>query len=366
MQISIVGLPKSGKTTVFNAVTRGHDEVSSYPSPQRKPNIGVAKVPDGRLSALEAIFKPKRKVQAEVSYMDIPVAPEGHGRTLGVAGENLEHVQRADALLVVARAFDDPAVPHVDDTIDPYRDVEAMLLELNFADLEILERRLARLAEGSKGAKAPEREALAREQATLETMKANLEAGTAIRDQSVTQDEARMLEGFQLLTAKPLLMVVNASEAQMPEAAALEARLSSASAGPRVRAAVLCGKLEMELAQMDPAEELEFRESLGAGESGLERMIGLSHQLADLVTFFTGNANEVRAWTVPRGTTALKAAGKVHSDMERGFIRAEVIALKDLADIGGTAEARKRGLLRQEGKEYVVNEGDVLNILFSV
>ncbi len=366
MQIGIVGLPRSGKTTIFNAVTRGKARVAGHASPQGKLNIGVAKVPDHRLERLAQIFNPRRVGQAEVSYVDIPAPPEGFGRTRGIAGEYLTHLQRTDVLLVVVRAFHDPSVSHVDNSIDPFRDVETMLLDLTFADLEILERRLGRLAGSFKGAKADEREALAREQALLERLEARLEDGVAIRDQSLTGDEARVLEGFQFLTAKPLIVVVNADEDQTSEVSTLESRLSSVAKGPSMRTTVLCGMLEMELAQMDPDEEQEFREALDAGESGLDRMIRLSYDVEDLIAFFTGNANEVRAWSLPRGATALKAAGKVHSDFERGFIRAEVIQFEVLDDCGSLAEARKRGVLRREGKEYVVQDGDVLNILFNV
>ena len=368
MDIGIVGLPGSGKTTLFNAVTRGTAQVAAYAGPQGKPNIGVAKVPDQRLDALEPIFQPKRKVYAEVTYLDIPADPEGfaQSQTRGVSGELLNHLQRTDALLLVVRAFEDLSVPHVADTIDPLRDVDTMLHELAFADLEIMDRRLGRLDEQSKGAKAPERDALDRAQALLSRLKAGLDDGTPVSDQTLTPDEARSLEGFQFLTAKPLIVVANVGEDQSSQVPSLEAKLASALSGRKIVTAALCGKLEMELAQMEPDEEQEFRESLELGESGLDRMIRLSHDVLDLVTFFTGNPNEVRAWTVARGTTALSAAGKIHSDFERGFIRAEVVGFDDLAQCGSIAEARRQGLLRQEGKTYVVQEGDVVNVLFNV
>ena len=365
MQVGIVGLPRGGKTTVFNAVTRGTAQTATYGS-QEKPNLGVAKVPDGRLDVLEGIFGPKRKVPAEVMYADLPGAADGSGRTSAIVPEHLNHLQRVDALMVVIRAFEDPSVSHVEDTVDPFRDAETVFLEMMFSDLEIMQKRLDRLAEGSKGVKAPEREGLVREQSLLARIKAGLEAGTAVSRQSLATEEERLVRGFGFLTAKPAIVAVNAGEDQMSEADALEARLLSAFEGASVRTLVLCGKLEMELAQMEPAEEREFRESLGVGESGLHRMLKLSHDVADLITFFTCNPNEVRAWTLPRGTRALEAAGKVHSDFERGFIRAEVVKFADLAECGSVAEARKRGVLRQEGREYVVGDGDVLNILFSV
>ena len=366
MEIGIVGLPKSGKTTIFNALTRGSAELAAYGSPQAKPNIGVAKVPDYRLEVLQRIFKPKRVVPAEVTYLDIAAASEGLGETRGISGELLNHLQRADALLLVTRAFEDPSVPHVANSVDPVRDVEAMLYELAFADLEVLDRRQTRLAESSKGARASERDALAREQALLTRLKEGLEAGTPLRDQSLSQDEARLLEGFQFLTAKPLIVVVNLGEAQLSDTEPLVNGVSSVLAGPRACATALCGKLEMELAQMEPSDEQEFRQSMGLGESGLEQMIRMSHEVLDLVTFFTGNINEVRAWPVPRETPAVRAAGKVHSEFERGFIRAQVIGFDDLARCESLAEARRQGLMRQEGKGYPVKDGDVINILFNV
>ncbi len=365
MDIAIVGFPQSGKTTVFNAMTRGAAQVAAYGS-QSKPNLGVAKVPDPRLNVLEAIYKPKRTVLAEVTYIDVPPPPAGFGKTRGVSGQFLNHLQLADALLIVARAFDDPSVPHVADRVDPVRDVETMLYELAFADIEILDRRIGRIAEGFKGAKTAEREALKQEQEAIARLKDNIESGTYIRDIGPSGDEARFTEGFGLLTAKPLIIVVNIGEGQLSKNPPPHEKLSRIVSGPRVRADSLCGKLEMELAQMEPDDEQEFRESMGVGESGLDRIIRLSYAVLDLITFFTASENEARAWPVTRDTTAAKAAGKIHTDLEKGFIRAETVSLDDLEQLGSIAEARRHGLLRQEGKTYMVKDADVINILFNV
>ena len=354
MEIAIVGLPASGKTTIFNAVTGGEAQVGMY-GPGSKPNLGVAKVPDPRLELLESVFRPKRTVPAEITYVDLPQPPDGLGKAAGISGENLNHLQGADALMVVVRVFEDRSVPHVDDSVDPVRDLEAVRSELALADLEILDRRLSRVADGFKGAKAPERDALERERALLTRLKEALDGGSSVRDQTLSRDETRLLEGFKLLTAKPLMVVANVGEGQ-PSAAA-EVDLPTAS---------LCGALEMELVAMEPEEEREFRQSLELGESGLDSMVRLSYEAMDLITFFTGNDNEVRAWPVTAGTTAVEAAGKVHSDFARGFIRAEVVAHADLEECGSLAEARRRGLLRQEGKGYQVADGDLVNVLFSV
>jgi GTP-binding protein YchF len=363
MNVGIVGLPQSGKTTVFNAITRGSAEVATYAAGEAEPNLGVAGVPDNRLDSLAAILKPKRTVTAEIGYVDAPSAADRSGGL--VPRSALNDMHPADAIAVVVRAFEDPAVSHVDGSVDAARDAESALLELALTDTGVLDRRLARIEVGFKGLKAAERDALTREQALVLRVKDGLEGGTAVSDQTLTDDEARALGGFGLLTAKPAIVVVNVGEDQADAANAVAERVA-ASVGGQVHTVAICGALEMELAQLDPAEEAEMREGLGAGEPALERMARVAHEAGDMVAFFTGNGNEVRSWTVPRGTTALKAAGRIHSDFERGFIRAEVIGTPDLLECGSAQAARKRGLLRSEGKGYVVQDGDVVNFLFSV
>ena len=365
MLVAIVSLPRSGTTTVFNALTGGAVRVASYGSAGSKPNIGVAKVADHRLDRLEELVRPDRKVPAEATFLDIPV-PEGGGESLGTSGERLNHLQRADVLLVVARAFEDGSVHHVNETIDAFRDAETSTLELALADLQILDRRLARLEDSFKGAKPAERDALTTEQSVLSVLKAGLEDGAAIRDQELSGQDSSLLEGFQLLTAKPLVVVANVGEDQTAETAALQAQLSQAFDGPKVRAGTICGSLEMELVQMEPDEEAEFRDSFGVGETAVARIVQLCSEAADEITFFTTASSEVRAWPLTRGATAQRAAGRVHTDMERGFVRAEVVSYNDMLESGSKGEARKRGLLRQEGKTYAVQDGDVIDFLFNV
>ena len=365
MQLAIIGLPFSGKTTVFNAVTRGSAQVAGYGGVSR-PNVGVAKVPDGRLAPLVEIYKPTRTTQAEISYVDLPAAPDGMGRTRGISGEYLNQLQTADALVIVARAFEDPSVPDGGDGVDPFHDIETMLYELTFADLEILDRRLERIAQSSKGARGGDRDAMVRERGSISRLKEGLDAGLPIRKQSLNQEDTRRVAEFQFLTAKPVIVVVNAGEDQLDGFSEIEARLEADVEESGVLWTALPGKLEMELAQMEPEDEREFRESLGAGESGLDRMVRLSYSALDQITFFTGGPKDVRAWTITRGDSALRAAGRIHSDMARGFIRAEVIACEDLVSSGSEAEARRRGLLRQEGKMYAVSDGDVVHVLFNV
>ena len=366
MEFGIVGLPKSGKTTAFNALSRGSADIDFSPAPGSKPNLGVAKVPDLRLTSLGDMFNPQRMVNAEVRYVDFPRAAEDASRSRGISGEYLNLLQNSDALLHVVRAFQEPSVPHVEGSVDPHRDLEAMDLEMAFSDLAILERRVERLQNELKGARAAEREARAQEHALLDRIKGGLEQETPIREQALTAEEARVLENFQFLTAKPLLIVWNIGEEDVQRADDLGAELRARYSRPGVDVIVLCGKLEMDLAAMEEDEEEEFRSAMGIGESGLSRSIRLSYDILDLISFFTVGPREVRAWTLARNTQAVRAAGKIHSDMERGFIRAEVISFEDLAKCGNLAESKRRGLLRLEGKTYQVQDGDVITFLFNV
>jgi GTP-binding protein YchF len=362
MKVAIIGLPRSGKTTIFNALTRGKAEVAAY-SPTLAPNIGVAKVPDSRLSALEGIFQPKKTVPAEVSYIDIAGSMKGFGKE-GAAGELLNYLTTADALLQVVRAFKDAKVPHPEGSVEPKRDMVSSDLELAMSDLAIMERRLEKLETSLKGAKATEREPYLKEQLLLQKIKAELEKDKPIRLQGLAKEELKMLANYQFLTAKPMLLVLNIGEEQIPQAAQLEGEISSLYIQFAVVA--LCGKLEMELAQLSDAEAKEFREAMGLSKPAVDRVIDLSYSLLGLISFFTTVSSELKVWTIPGGTPAPKAAGKIHSDMERGFIRAEVIGYSDLESCGNIAEARKRGLLRTEGKNYIIQDGDVVTFLFNV
>ncbi|MEE8471375.1 MAG: DUF933 domain-containing protein, partial [Dehalococcoidia bacterium] len=266
----------------------------------------------------------------------------------------------------VVRDFEDESIPHIEGSVDPERDIGIMNLELAFSDLTIIERRLDRLEASLKGAKHQEREVAVREQALLSRIKSGLEEDIPIREQNLPEQEVKEIENFQFLTAKPLLLLLNIGEGQLSEASSLETQWSSRYRRPCLEVAVLCGQLEMELAQLSDHEAHEFRASMGLGESGLDRMIRISYGVLGLISFFTVVSDEARAWTIRRNATVQKAAGKVHSDMERGFIRAEVISCDDLLACGSIAEARKRGLLRLEGKNYVVKDGDLVTVLFNV
>lgn len=355
-------MPKSGKTTIFNALTKGRDEVVAY-SPRLTPNIGVAKVPDFRLPILEGIFQPKKTVPAEVSYIDIVGPIKSFGRE-AAGGEFLNYLTTADALLQVVRAFGDDSVPHPEGSIDPTRDMASLDLELAVSDLAIMERRLDKLATSLKGAEAAEREPYLKEQQLLHKIRIELEKEKPIRMQGLTKEELKMLANYQFLTAKPMLVALNIGEKQIAQASQLEDEIRSLY--PEFAVVALCGKLETELAQLSDDEAREFREGMGLSRPALGRVIDLSHSLLGLISFFTTVSSELKAWTIPSGTPAPKAAGKIHSDMERGFIRAEVISYANLVSCGSLSEARKRGLLRTEGKNYIIQDGDIVTFLFNV
>jgi len=366
IDIGIIGLAKSGRTTIFNALTKGKADTGSYTTASLAPHVGIAKVPEPRLKILNDMLQPKRVVPAEVRYIDVGASVKSLAKDKGIGGELLNQLSNADTLINVIRAFSDDRIPHVEGSLDVERDITAMDLELVFSDLAIIERRVERIGTSLKGAKPPERQVLLREQETLMKLKTDLEKDIAIRELKLTNGEARTIANYQFLTAKPLLMVVNIGEEQLSEVAALEAELTPRYSREKCRLIAFCGKLEMELAQLDNSAAEEFRADFGIKESGLDRTIKLSYELLGLISFFTIVSNEVKAWSIQNGTSALKAAGKIHSDMERGFIRAEAISYDDLIKCGDLSEARKKGLLRLEGKDYIVKDGDVITFLFNV
>jgi len=365
MQLGIIGLARSGKTTVFNAVTRGSAEVGSYSASDRL-NVGVVNVPDSRVEALTRIYNPKKTTYASIEYVDFPAAGEAFGRGDGPAGKFINDLGRMDAFIHVVRAFEDESVPHPEVDIDPARDIETMDLEIAFADLAIIERRLQRIETEMKATKPGERAAVQPLQVLLGRLKGELESGTPIREQTVTEDDWKLLEGTQFMTAKELLVLVNIGEEDFERRDQIDSDLNGKFRGVGRALAVIGGKFEMELNELDGEEAEEFRLSVGVMESGLEESIRLSYQLLGLISFLTSGEDECRAWSVTRGATVPEAAGKIHTDLQRGFIRAEVVAYDDLVKCGSEAEAKKQGLVRTEGKEYIVEDGDILHILFNV
>ena len=367
MDIGIIGLPQSGKTTVFNALTRGQAETSGASGSATETHLGVVKVPDARLDRLAKMFNPKKVVPAEVKYFDLP-GLASVAQTQGITGQQRNLLQTADAFLLVVRAFSNPAVVHPLGDSNPQRDLETMLGELIFSDLEILERAVGRLEDGIKKAKAAERPVMTRQLEALVKAKEALERGLSMRRQALSDSETLFLADYQLLTYKPVIVAFNTDEV-MPEAApdlSLDQLDLSSEQREGLGEVNLSAKLEAELALMPDEEEAEFRSELGLAESAMSRVIIVSYETVGLVSFLTVGSDEVRAWSVPAGIPAQEAARTIHTDFQRGFIRAEVISYPDLDRCGSIAEGRKGGLLRSEGKTYPVKDGDVINFLVSV
>ncbi len=362
----IIGLAKSGRTTIFNALTKGKADTGSFTQQGLAPHIGIAKIPEPRLKVLDNMFHPKNLIPTEVTYIDIGASVKELARDTAISGQLLTQLSKVDALINVARAFTDESIPYVEGSLDIERDIATMNLELAFSDLAIIERRVEKIGISLKGAKQPERQSLLHEQEVLTRFKTSLEKDVPIRELSLTPEETKLIANFQLLTAKPVLIAANIGEDQLPGAEALETELNSRHSRPNCRAITLCGKLEMELAQLDNDAAEELRTEFGLRESGANRIIKSSYELLGLVSFFTIASSEIKVWSIPAGTSAHKAAGKIHSDMERGFIRAEVISYDDLVKCGNQAEARKKGLIRLEGKNYTIQDGDVITFLFNV
>lgn len=365
LHLTITGLPNSGKTTVFNALTRSAARTGGFAA-EGEVNLATVKVPDARLDRLAEIFHPKKIVPADVQYVDVAGLAKGMAEH-GLGGQLLGHLAQADALVHVVRAFIDASVPHPEETVDPLRDIETLNLELLFSDLSIIEKRRARLQASIPKLRGQERDAYEREAEVLARLQVALEAGTPLRQIELAADEAKSLRGFGFLTAKPILILLNLGEDQLgADGAALLATVRERFAAPQVEIEALAGRIEMEIGQLEPADAAVFLADLGIVESSLDRVIHLSYALLGLISFLTAGPDECRAWTIARGTGAQEAAGVIHTDLARGFIRAQVVRYDDLIACGSLAEARHRGLLRQEGKTYVVQDGDVIEILFNV
>lgn len=363
MDIAIIGLAQSGKTTVFNALTRGNAETTGAAGGLSEMHIGVVKVPDARLGVMAELFHPRKVTPAEIKYWDIPGA--GHdGKSPGITGRHRNVLQAADAFLLVVRAFNNPSVPHPLLTVDPSRDLEAMLSEIFFADLEIMERAAERLPDAIKKAKPEERPVANRHLEAVQKVKGGLEAGIPFRQQQLTESEHSFMVHYQPLTGKPVIVAFNTDESD-PELAPDRLNMPAGSISG-LGFVSLTARLEAELAMMSVEEAAEFRRDLGLGESALSQVIRASYQTVGLVSFLTVGEDEVRAWSVKKDLPAQEAAGTIHTDFTRGFIRAEVIPYEDLARCGSLAQGRKEGVLRSEGKTYPVKDGDVIHFLINV
>jgi GTP-binding protein YchF len=356
MQFGILGLPKAGKTTLFNTLTASAEETGKFSASERT-HMGVARVPDPRLSQLRDLYKPRRYVPATVEYVDIPGIERGEG----AESLDLGKLRTVDGLLHVVRAFADAEIPHPDGAVDPRRDIATLELELILADHSLVERRLERLDKSQKRGLSPQEE---REKRLLaEVVLPALEAERPLRALGLAGDDEKMLRGFQFLSAKPLLVVVNVDEERVATAKPEEFGLGGGEGGQGV---VVSAPIELEISRLAPDEQREFLADLGLAEPSLDRVIRASYQLLGVLSFFTVGDDEVRAWTIRRGTVAREAAGTIHSDLERGFIRAEVVAWDDLLRLGSLPACRDKGLLRLEGKEYVVADGEVVHVRFNV
>jgi ribosome-binding ATPase len=362
LQIGIVGLPNVGKSTLFNALTRAGAAVASYPFTTIDPNVGVVEVPDRRLTDVAAIVKPDDVKPTTIEFVDIAGLVEGAHRGEGLGNQFLGHIRNVDAMAVVVRCFENPDVAHVSTELDPLVDCEIIDLELILADLQSVERRIDRVRAAAKA----QPKDYAAELDTLARLKSHLEGGRLAALLPVSEQEDELLSPLNLLTTKPRLYVANVDEDALPHGGPLPAQVLARARREGAEAVVISAQLEADLADWTPEEAEEYRSDLGLDAPGLERLIHAGYRLLDLITFFTATGtNVVRAWTLRRGQTAYEAAGKIHTDMQKGFIRAEVISSDALVATGGFAAARERGLVRLEGRDYVVQDGDVVHIRFS-
>ena len=365
MKLGIVGLPNVGKSTLFNSLTKAGAESANYPFCTIDPNVGVVAVPDERLKLLGDLYHSKKVTPAVIEFVDIAGLVKGASKGEGLGNQFLSNIREVDAIVHVVRCFEDSNVVHVDGSVNPLRDIETINLELIFSDLEILERRIAKVAKGARMDKEQ-----AKELAMLERVKERLEDGKlAIGFETEDEDEEEYFKNLNLLTAKPVIYAANVGEEDLANdgadnAGVQEVREYAKETGSEVFA--ICAQIEEEISELDDEERQMFLDDLGLKESGLEKLIRASYHLLGLMSFLTSGEDETRAWTIKQGTKAPQAAGKIHTDFERGFIKAEVVNYKDLLENGSLAAAREKGLVRMEGKEYVVQDGDVILFRFNV
>lgn len=359
MKIGIVGRPQVGKTTVFNTLAQSNAEIGGYTT-RGQVNLSTANIPDERLEKLSEILPSEKMTPATIDYVDVAGVTKSDVEQAELDSGTLAALRTVDALAHVVRLFEDASVPHVDGNVDAERDIQSVSLEFAFADLQIVEGRLTRLRKQYQSQKLPEQQSEIR---LLEVCQQTLEEGKPLRVLNLSANEEKLIRGYGFLTQKPLLLVCNISETQLEAAEDILEDFRKYEATPRTAVIVLAAQLEMELSQLDTTDAEVFMEELGLRESALERFIQTSYQLLGLLTFFTINAAESRAWTLPKGQTAVDAAGRIHTDFANAFIRSETINWSDLIACGSYPEARNRGLLRSEGKTYQVQEGDVLLIL---
>ena len=363
LEIGIVGLPNVGKSTLFNALTRAGAQVASYPFTTIEPNVGVVPVPDGRLDKLAALVRPEKVTPTTIRFVDIAGLVKGASQGEGLGNQFLGHIRSVDAIAMVVRCFRAEDIPHAADTLDPRTDIEVINLELALADLSTVENRLEKVKTASKG-RAKEYES---ELALLGRLKQMLSRGERAEGVAVAAEEESILIAYGLLTTKPQLYVANVDDQALLEGDGLIRAVEDAAEEAGVQMVKICAQLEADLVEWPPEDAAGYRAELGIEESGLERVISAGYRVLNLVTFFTATGGrELRAWTVGDGSSAWEAAGKIHTDMQKGFIRAEVVSCEALLAAGSLAAARERGLIRLEGRDYVIQDGDVVHFRFNV
>ncbi len=364
MKLGIVGLPNVGKSTLFNAITNAGAQSANYPFCTIEPNVGVVAVPDSRIDALCEMYNPAKVTPAVIEFVDIAGLVRGASKGEGLGNKFLSHIREVDAVIHVVRCFENDDIIHVDGSVDPARDIETINLELIFSDIEMVERRIDRTAKAMKGDKG-----LAKEYEFLKALKAHLEDGKSARSIECDDDEKAIIGDIALLTSKPVIYACNMSEDDFANSINENERFNAVckiAAEDGSQVLPICAEMEAEIASLDKEEKEMFLSDLGIEQGGLDLLIQRSYDLLGLISYLTAGTPEVRAWTIKKGTKAPQAAGKIHSDFEKGFIRAEVISFENLMECGSLAAAREKGLIRSEGKEYVMKDGDVVHFLFNV
>ena len=364
MKLGIVGLPNVGKSTLFNSLTKAGAEVANYPFCTIDPNIGIVPIPDERLQILANLYNSERIVPAMIEFIDIAGLVKGASKGEGLGNQFLANIREVDAIIHVVRCFEDTNVIHVEGSINPARDIETINLELIFSDLEILERRISKVARGAKNDKD-----LAKELELLEALKAHLEEGKLAKTFSADEDVAKLLMTYNLLTSKPVIYAANVTEDDLAddgESNEYVKTVREIAKNDNSEVFVICAKIEQEIAELDDDEKKMFLQELGLSESGLDKLVKASYRLLGLMSYLTAGPKETRAWTIKIGTKAPQAAGKIHSDFERGFIRAEIVNYDHLVQCGSFNAAKEKGLVRSEGKDYVIQDGDVVLFRFNV